>query len=628
MKIHDECVYSIYKLTDTNDELYIGYTSKVENRLRSHKSKRDVKSFDIIYQSKDKEHILDMEETFISEYDSYNNGLNKTKNGKGIFGVRYDTSGFKFSKESKQLMSRKAKERIKRLGSPTQGIGHSKKTKKLFSKQRNGIVLFNKLQPIDIVYIKKLYKLKPELNLDSKESLYKKRSGAFCKLFSKQYNVSTTIIHSIINHKSYNFPNIRSTAKLTYGDAEDIREEYRTIDLSELLDIKKQRPYNKVFAEVYSKKYNVVPLTILNIITEKTFGNIKAVIDGRIKTPNGYESYDGIMKTKHSKYYDVTFNNTTTIKCSINHKFLSECGLFKTLSELSDNENLITHDGVCCVSNITLVNKSIWLYDIINAGKDKQYYTNGIVSHNCAFLSNKGTLINSQHLESIKGLDPEYKIMGIKFFKENNIIGRRLGLTVDVAEGIGGTGDYTVIQIFDIDNLEQIGEWRDNETTISEFTKFFIGVLQMLMDKGAREVFYTVESNPIGLSVLNLIDNSTSSILERVDCISDSYKRKGMLTTNKSKLAGCSMLKDFMESERLTVYSKQLISELKFFVKKGASFSAEIGMHDDLVMGLVIFMNMLKEIAKMDDDINDTVNKINVIDCYDEYEGEPMPFIF
>jgi len=144
----------------------------------------------------------------------------------------------------------------------------------------------------------------------------------------------------------------------------------------------------------------------------------------------------------------------------------------------------------------------------------------------CAFLSNKGTLINSQHLESIKGLEPEYEIMGIRFFKENNIRGRRLGLTVDVAEGIGGTGDYTVIQIFDIDTLDQIGEWRDNEVTISDFTKFFIGVLQKLMDKGAREIYYTVESNPIGLSVLNLLDNSTSTILERVECVSDSFKRK------------------------------------------------------------------------------------------------------
>jgi len=246
----------------------------------------------------------------------------------------------------------------------------------------------------------------------------------------------------------------------------------------------------------------------------------------------------------------------------------------------------------------------------------------------CAFLSNKGTLISSQHLESIKGLDPEYERLGIRFFKENNIRGRRLALSVDVAEGIGGTGDYTVIQIFDIDRLEQVGEWRDNEVTISDFTKFFIGVLQMLDNQGAREIYYTVESNPIGLSVLNLLDNSTSTILDKVECISDSYKRKGILTTNKSKLAGCTMLKDFMESDRLTIYSKQLISELKFFVKKGASFSAEIGMHDDLVMATVIFMNMLIQLAKMDDDISDTVNKINTIDCYDESDLQPMPFLF
>jgi len=51
-------------------------------------------------------------------------------------------------------------------------------------------------------------------------------------------------------------------------------------------------------------------------------------------------------------------------------------------------------------------------------------------------------------------------------------------------------------------------------------------------------------------------------------------------------------------------------------------------MHDDLVMGVVIFMNMMKEIAKMDDDVSDTVNKIHSLDCYDESDLQPMPFIF
>lgn len=242
----------------------------------------------------------------------------------------------------------------------------------------------------------------------------------------------------------------------------------------------------------------------------------------------------------------------------------------------------------------------------------------------CAFHSNKGTLIHSSVLESLRASTPIRTVLGMDFYK--NPKGRRLGVVVDVAEGIGDGGDYTVVECFDVDTLEQIAEFRTNVMTISMFTKHFVKILTELDLQGAKEIYYTVESNPIGLSVINLLENATYSILDKVDMISDyKGKRKGMLTTSKSKLAGCTLLKDFLEEGRMEIHSKYLITELKFFVKKGMSFAAETGMHDDLVMSAVIFCNMIRELTRYDEDISNNINKIQTIDCISD--DEPLPFV-
>ena len=247
----------------------------------------------------------------------------------------------------------------------------------------------------------------------------------------------------------------------------------------------------------------------------------------------------------------------------------------------------------------------------------------------CAFVSNKGTLINSQILEGIRGIEPENELLqGIRIYDPLPFLGKRIGISIDVAEGIGGDGDYTTIQFFDIDTLHQVAEFDNNEMTVSEFAKFFIQVLIMVFDQKAREVYYTVESNPIGLSVINLLRNSTATVLDRAEMVSDNHRRGGILTTNKSKVAGCSMMKDLVENNRMFLHSKKLLSELKFFVKKGASFSAENGMHDDLVMGVVVFCNMLALIAKQDDFVHDNINKLDMIDCIESADLQPMPFVF
>lgn len=104
----------IYKLTRNDDLEYIGITNDLKRRLGQHKrSKRfedGIMKIEILFEGSYIE-CENAEETYITLHDTYNNGLNITKHGKGNHhdSSRFNTLGYKFSDESKEKMS-KAKE--------------------------------------------------------------------------------------------------------------------------------------------------------------------------------------------------------------------------------------------------------------------------------------------------------------------------------------------------------------------------------------------------------------------------------------------------------------------------------------------------------------------------------------
>ena len=239
-----------------------------------------------------------------------------------------------------------------------------------------------------------------------------------------------------------------------------------------------------------------------------------------------------------------------------------------------------------------------------------------------AFLSSSGTLIYSPVLESLKSSDIIYSFGDLRYYK--TVRGRKLGVSVDVGTGIGQ--DYTTVQVFDLDTFEQLAEFRNNLLNITDFTKVFLQILKDLYDKGAAFIYYTIEANSIGMGVTQLLHNATDAVLAKAELIS-AGKHLGILTTNKTKMKGCTRMKDLIESGRMKLNSQYLISELKFFIKKGASFAAEAGKTDDLVMGVVLFCNMIEELAQYEEDVYDTLNSVDMVGELDG-EFDPLPVLF
>ena len=109
-------IYSIYKATNKlTGKAYIGFTQEFKNRISSHKKRYKVKKskfydaiksygwdnfeWEVIYQSLERKYCLDvMEQFFIVEYDTFNNGYNMTKGGEGL-------NNDSISIESRQKMS-------------------------------------------------------------------------------------------------------------------------------------------------------------------------------------------------------------------------------------------------------------------------------------------------------------------------------------------------------------------------------------------------------------------------------------------------------------------------------------------------------------------------------------------
>jgi hypothetical protein len=195
---------------------------------------------------------------------------------------------------------------------------------------------------------------------------------------------------------------------------------------------------------------------------------------------------------------------------------------------------------------------------------------------------------------------------------------------------LGTGGDPSAIQVFEADTTEQVAEWRHNKTDIPTQVKLLADIVNELYEitKDDKKIYYSVENNTIGEAALISINEYGEENIRGYFLSDNSVTgttgrrfRKGFNTTNKAKLTACNKFKVLVESGRMKLYSRPLISELKTFVANGSSYAAKPGETDDLVMSslLVVRMLMLLQTYHVELDTQMKDHSDNVID--------PMPFI-
>jgi hypothetical protein len=198
---------------------------------------------------------------------------------------------------------------------------------------------------------------------------------------------------------------------------------------------------------------------------------------------------------------------------------------------------------------------------------------------------------------------------------------------VGLDPSLGTGGDPSAIQIFEANTTEQVGEWKHNRTPIPEQVRILADIVKYIYSivKDEQMIYYSVENNNIGEAALISIDQYGESNIKGY-FLSDPTRgagryRKGFNTSPKNKLTACAKLKTLVESNRMKLRSKPLISELKTFVAHGIAYAAKPGSTDDLVMAALLVTRMMVLLQEYHPEM-DTVMR-----DHGETIDAPLPFV-
>lgn len=212
----------------------------------------------------------------------------------------------------------------------------------------------------------------------------------------------------------------------------------------------------------------------------------------------------------------------------------------------------------------------------------------------CQFLGSSGTLIDGSKLKELVYSRPIMEREGVCQY-EKPIEGHTYVMTVDVSRGKGL--DYSTFNVIDITEMpyKQVCTFRDNLIGPVDFSSVIYRIGSLY-----NEAAVLVEINDIGEQVADvlLMDYGYENILYTENAgrsgkrISSGFGKavdNGIRTTKTVKSVGCSILKMLVEQNQLILSDFNTIQELSRFSKRGNSYEAESGSHDDLVMNLVLF---------------------------------------
>lgn len=227
--------------------------------------------------------------------------------------------------------------------------------------------------------------------------------------------------------------------------------------------------------------------------------------------------------------------------------------------------------------------------------------------YGCEFLVFDETLISSLKLAELDGKEPIMKMGQVRWFKKPTP-GNIYLAALDPSLGTGG--DFGAIQVFELPSMTQVAEWQHNITPIQQQVKIFRDVLRYIQDEIGQDennnIYWSCENNTVGEAALVVISDLGEDTFPGL-FISEPVRkghvrkfRKGFNTTFNNKISACARLKFLVEENKLKIYSRPLLSELKTFIAAGTSFKAKSGQHDDLVSALLLVVRITVILADWD----------------------------
>jgi len=228
--------------------------------------------------------------------------------------------------------------------------------------------------------------------------------------------------------------------------------------------------------------------------------------------------------------------------------------------------------------------------------------------YDTSFESSGDTVIGMERIRSIEKsqvTNPQYKI---PVFNQRDFWvwqepqpNTSYVVSSDVARG-DGDGDYSTIQIFTTDEIEQVAEYRGHVRPDQ------LGNLLVRFGTMYNDALIVVERNSYGYSTLRTIMDRdyknllyTSNDLHIIDTKGGKRNNKkvlpGLYTSRKTRPLIVSKFEEYIRKEYATIRSSRLCEELKTFVwKKNGKAEHVSGYHDDLIFA-AMFMFWARDTA-------------------------------
>jgi hypothetical protein len=346
----------------------------------------------------------------------------------------------------------------------------------------------------------------------------------------------------------------------------------------------------------------------------------------KVLTPNGFQPFAGVSMMGTKPIVRMEFEQGAFVECTHDHKFYVDLYNYKQARDIAVGDTVFSSLG-----DITLLNKielghSEPVYDLIEVAAGHRYFTNKILSSNCEFLVFEETLINSIKLAEMNGAAPLFNIGQSRWYKKPT---SQYTYCVALDPSMGTGGNNAAIQVFELPSYEQVAEWSHNTTPIPGQIRVLSDICRYIADvtHNPSGVYWSVENNGLGEAALLVINDFGEENIPGV-FISEPIRkghvrkfRKGFNTTHGSKVAANSRLKTMIESDKMKVNSKPLVSELKNYIAMGASYKAKSGQTDDLISATLLVLRMIDILKDWDPRIYETFTQA---DHYDDYEP-PLP---
>ena len=236
----------------------------------------------------------------------------------------------------------------------------------------------------------------------------------------------------------------------------------------------------------------------------------------------------------------------------------------------------------------------------------------------CEFLIADETLINPSTLIELSGIEPINRMGQVRWYKKPT---KGMIYCVGLDPSLGTGSDPAAIQIYEANTTTQIGEWKHNKTDIPNQIKLLAEVNKYIVECTGEpnSIYYSIENNSIGEAALISLNEYGEANIPGIFLSEAGKKRKGFNTTQKVKLTACAKFKTLLESKKLQINSRSLISELKTFIASGGSYAAKIGDTDDLVMSTLLVIRMLQQLGDYHYDLESHIRD------HDEFIA-PLPF--